>query len=247
MKRLLQFLALLFIATPALAGHGPDVMPEIKEVQVGMGDIATPYSKVLVHYTGWLMDGKKFDSSLDRGEPLEFTLAAGQVIAGWDMGVEGMRVGGKRELVIPPELGYGKAGAGADIPPNSTLKFAVELVGVTPPAFANVDNAALKALLARGVPIVDLRRDDEWKQTGIVEGAKMITAIDGRGQFLRSFLDDLKDVAGPNDEVILICRTGNRTGAVSNFLAGRLGYKKVYNVQDGMVKWMADGNLVVKP
>lgn len=247
MKRLFQFLAVLLIATPMLAAAGPGVSPKIEELKLGDGVIATPYSKVKVHYTGWLMNGKKFDSSIGRGEPLEFTLATRQVIAGWDMGVEGMRVGGKRMLIIPPELAYGKAGAGADIPPDSTLKFEVELVGVTPPGFSSVKNTALKALLKRGVPIVDLRRAEEWKQTGVIEGSHMITAINGNGQFLRSFVDDLKNVAGPNDEVILICRTGNRTGAVSNFLASRMGYKKIYNVQNGIVKWIADENPVVKP
>lgn len=245
MKRLFQFLAVLLIATPALAG--PGISPKIEELKLGDGVIATPYSKVQVHYTGWLMDGKKFDSSIGRDEPFEFTLAARQVIAGWDMGVEGMRVGGKRMLIIPPELAYGKAGAGGVIPPDATLKFEVELVGVTPPGFSSVGNTALKALLKRGVPIVDLRRAEEWKQTGIIEGSTMITAINGSGQFLPNFMDELKKVAGPNDEVILICRTGNRTSAVSNFLAGRMGYKKIYNVQNGIVKWIDDENRVVKP
>lgn len=247
MKRLFQFLAVLLIATPTFAVAGPGVSPKIEELKLGDGVIATPYSKVKVHYTGWLMNGKKFDSSIGRGKPFEFTLAARQVIPGWDMGVEGMRVGGKRMLIIPPELGYGKAGAGDVIPPDATLKFEVELVGVTPPTFSSVGNTALKALLKRGVPIVDLRRAEEWKQTGIVKGSHMITAINGSGQFLRSFMDELKTVAGPDDEVILICRTGNRTSAVSNFLAGRMGYKKIYNVQNGIVKWIADDNPVVKP
>jgi FKBP-type peptidyl-prolyl cis-trans isomerase len=100
----------------------------------GTGTEATAGKKVSVHYTGWLYDngakGKKFDSSVDRGQPFQFTLGAHQVIAGWDEGVAGMKVGGKRTLIIPPELGYGSRGAGGVIPPNATLMFDVELLGV---------------------------------------------------------------------------------------------------------------------
>ncbi|MEZ4734489.1 MAG: FKBP-type peptidyl-prolyl cis-trans isomerase [Caldilineaceae bacterium] len=97
-----------------------------------VGNGATPQKgqQVFVHYTGWLTDGKKFDSSLDHGEPLVFPIGAGQVIRGWDEGVLSMKVGGKRQLVIPPELGYGARGAGGVIPPNATLIFEVELLDV---------------------------------------------------------------------------------------------------------------------
>lgn len=103
---------------------------QIKDVTVGTGAEATPGSTVNVHYTGWLQNGTKFDSSVDRGEPLSFNLGQGGVIQGWDEGVAGMKVGGKRILVIPPELGYGAQGAGGVIPPNATLIFEVELLGV---------------------------------------------------------------------------------------------------------------------
>lgn len=102
--------------------------------RIGDGAEATAGKKASVHYTGWLSDngakGKKFDSSVDRGQPFQFTLGAHQVIAGWDEGVAGMKVGGKRTLVIPPELGYGARGAGGVIPPNAALIFDVELLGV---------------------------------------------------------------------------------------------------------------------
>ena len=97
----------------------------------GEGEIAAAGHRVTVHYTGWLTDGTKFDSSLDRNDPFMFSLGAGQVIRGWDEGVEGMRVGGKRKLTIPPQLGYGAYGAGGVIPPNATLVFEVELLGVS--------------------------------------------------------------------------------------------------------------------
>ena len=106
------------------------------DLTVGNGEVAKTGDQVSVHYTGWLQNpdgskGQKFDSSKDRGQPFQFALGQGEVIKGWDEGVQGMKVGGVRELIIPPALGYGQRGAGGVIPPNATLIFEVELLGVT--------------------------------------------------------------------------------------------------------------------
>jgi FKBP-type peptidyl-prolyl cis-trans isomerase FkpA len=133
------FLALLIVAcgctpaaAPAASGKEVTMADGLKytDDQVGTGTEAQAGKTAVVHYTGWLTDGKKFDSSRDRGQPFSFKLGAGEVIKGWDEGVAGMKVGGKRTLTIPPELGYGTRGAGGVIPPNATLKFEVELVDV---------------------------------------------------------------------------------------------------------------------
>jgi len=101
------------------------------DITVGTGAAASSGKTVKVHYTGWLTNGKKFDSSVDRGMPFSFKLGAGQVIKGWDEGVAGMKIGGKRQLRIPPDLGYGAQGAAGVIPPNAILIFDVELLDVT--------------------------------------------------------------------------------------------------------------------
>src|SRR6266852_6211336 len=141
LKSALAALVLVSLTAPSQAADGaPGKMTELAnglkytDTIVGTGAEATAGHKVSVHYTGWLYNnnqkGAKFDSSLDRGQPFGFALGAQQVIRGWDEGVAGRKVGGKRTLIIPPELGYGARGAGGVIPPNATLKFDVELLDV---------------------------------------------------------------------------------------------------------------------
>jgi|SRR5471030_764895 FKBP-type peptidyl-prolyl cis-trans isomerase len=144
MKNVILISVLTFVVSALFAQSGGTSAPtkvtgkgttttsglEYWDIKVGTGPTAEKGQTVKVHYTGFLTTGKKFDSSVDRGEPFTFSLGEGQVIKGWDEGVAGMKVGGKRQLRIPQELGYGAQGAGGVIPPNATLIFDVELLGV---------------------------------------------------------------------------------------------------------------------
>ena len=142
MKKVLLFaFCMLFASSVACSKGGQKDMTidtntglKIKDANVGEGKIAEPGNTIIVHYTGWLDEngkkGKKFDSSVDRGTPFTFALGQGRVIKGWDEGVKGMKVGGKRTLYIPAEMGYGSRGAGNVIPPNAPLIFDVELIEV---------------------------------------------------------------------------------------------------------------------
>jgi len=125
-------------------------------------------------------------------------------------------------------------------------QFEIELLGVTPPPFGNVGNGELKDLLAKGTKIVDVRRPEEWKQTGVVKGSKLLMSFDKKGKLNPDFLDGLAAYVKKDEPVILICRTGSRTGYLSNALATQLGYSKIYNVTDGITKWIADKNPVAK-
>ena len=151
MKKMTCLVSALLVAMLAISGCKADSKPSTKETAmtqnvtdlikkdtvVGEGREAEAGFNVTVHYTGWLYDqskpdgkGAKFDSSLDRHEPFVFFLGGGQVIQGWDQGFSGMKIGGKRTLIIPPHMGYGSHGAGGVIPPNATLIFDVELLGI---------------------------------------------------------------------------------------------------------------------
>ena len=215
--------------------------------QKGFGDSAEIGMSVSVHYTGKLEDGTEFDSSIPRGQPFTFTLGAGQVIKGWDLGVEGMKIGEKRSLVIPPHLGYGIRGAGATIPPNATLTFDIELLEVTMPITLRdlSPNDFIDAQENGGI-VIDIRREEEWKETGILQGSNTITAFTKDGNihpdFPKKFFDLINDIDVP---ILLYCRTGNRTGILGQALIDQVGQTNVSHLSEGIVGWKKQGHPTV--
>jgi rhodanese-related sulfurtransferase len=238
-----RILALMLLILPAAAQEGL----QIRDIEKGTGEEAIVGNTVVVHYTGWLMDGTKFDSSVDRGTPFSFTLGERRVIPGWEKGVEGMQVGGKRELIIPPDMAYGSQGAGGIIPPNATLKFEIELLEVKAKKFSDIGNEELKARLASGATVIDIRRPDEWQQTGVLPGSHLVTFFDAAGNVNPKFGPELqKLVSSPGDEVVFICQTGARSQVLAEYLAGQAGFTNVANVEKGIAGWIEGGGETTK-
>ena len=216
---------------------------QIETLSEGTGEIAETGKRVSVHYEGRLVDGEVFDASRPRGQAFSFTIGAGQVIGGWEQGVAGMKVGETRRLTIPPELGYGEAGAGGVIPPNATLVFEIELLDVTTPVVLGQASADdLLQAQDEGVVVIDIRREDEWQETGIIAGAQTITAFTATGGVHPDFLDKFRSIAPtPDTPVMLYCRTGNRTTGLGNALIEQLGFSDVSHLSAGITGWMAEG------
>lgn len=236
--------SLLFFTSSLFAGVAMADELKIETLTPGSGDAARPGMQVTVHYDGRLVDGTVFDSSYQRNQPFQFVLGSGQVIRGWDQGVDGMLIGEKRRLTIPPELGYGARGAGNAIPPNATLVFEVELIAIAEPTvLGEAGNDDLKKAIADGVVVVDIRREDEWRETGVIEGAHTITAFTERGGLHPEFQDKFFGLlSGPDTPVMLYCRTGNRTADLGNALILQLGFSNISHLSDGIVGWKAGGN-----
>ena len=115
------------------------------------------------------------------------------------------------------------------------------------PPYINVDNAELQMMLEQNIPVYDIRRPEEWRQTGVIEGSKLLTFVDANGRLRPDFIDRFTAEIGQNDPVILICRTGSRTSTLARFLVEQMGYTQVFNVRDGITRWISDDNPVKRP
>ncbi len=214
---------------------------QIEELAEGDGPVVTEHAGVMIHYNGMLADGTQFDTTMKSAKPFQFRVGDGRVIKGLELGVIGMRPGGQRRIVIPPELAYGEEGAPPKVPSNATLTFEVMMVRVFPRRYVNIGVAELRKLLAEGTSVVDLRSEKEWRSTGTIPGSYRLTAVDEKGKLNIRFLAWLKKVCPPDEKVVLVDWDGFLSTKMSNMISNYGGYTQVFNLEPGLKGWIATG------
>ena len=200
----------------------------------GTGNEVVNHSKITVHYSGKLDNGTVFDSSYKRKQPFVFQIGTRQVIEGWELGIIGMKEGGKRSIFIPSKMAYGKKGAGDLIPPNSNLIFDIEIIKVEAPKYKILDVKDIKKMQSKGFKLIDIRNKNETDKTGIIPGSINITAFDENGNFLNSFLEKYQSLVINTDNVVLISDKGDISSILANGFAEHLGAKNMYSLSGGI-------------
>jgi len=255
MNRTFKFIAVVLFSLASAMGTASAVEKaevQITDTKIGEGRVAGVDHRVQLHYTGWTMDGKQFDSSRgEKGSPFRFTIGAEEVIPGWDIGVRGMREGGKRELLVPAELAYGEHGFPDYIPPNADLKFEIELLKIENYPLTwlrnKKNNDELDAALASGMPVIDIRSLAELKENGVmIAGSHHIPALTKHGVILKTFFPALKKIVQKNDAFMLICSNGKKAIYLGQIMSDLKGYSKLYAVQKGINKYIEHGGAVVQ-
>ena len=207
---------------------------QITNIVEGEGTEIINHSKIQVHYIGKLQDGTKFDSSYDRGQPFSFQIGLREVIKGWEIGLIGMKVGGKRTLIIPPELAYGDRGAGDLIPPNATLTFDIEIVAVKHPGYGLIKADDIKVLKEDGYKFIDIRTEKERENTGIISGSLEITAFDIYGNFVPEFMKTFRDLVELDDNIVFISNEGEIASMLANGFVEQLNATNMYALKGGI-------------
>ena len=207
---------------------------QITNIVEGEGTEIINHSKIQVHYIGKLQDGTKFDSSYDRGQPFSFQIGLREVIKGWEIGLMGMKVGGKRTLIIPPELAYGDRGAGDLIPPNATLTFDIEIVAVKHPGYGLIKADDIKRLKEDGYKFIDIRTEKERENTGIISGSLEITAFDIYGNFVPEFMKTFRDLVELDDNIVFISNEGEIASMLANGFVEQLNATNMYALKGGI-------------
>ena len=204
----------------------------------GTGNEVVNHSKITVHYSGKLDNGTVFDSSYKRKQPFVFQIGTRQVIEGWELGIIGMKEGGKRSIFIPSKMAYGKKGAGDLIPPNSNLIFDIEIIKVEAPKCKILDVKDIKKMQSKGFKLIDIRNKNETDKTGIIPGSINITAFDENGNFLNSFLEKYQSLVINTDNVVLISDKGDISSILANGFAEHLGAKNMYSLSGGIKAYL---------
>ena len=219
---------------------------QINNIVEGEGAEIINHSKIQVHYTGKLQDGTKFDSSYDRGQPFSFQIGLREVIEGWEIGLMGMKVGGKRTLIIPPELAYGERGAGDLIPPNATLTFDVEIIDVKAPGYGFIKAKEIQDLQEDGYKFIDVRTKKERDNTGIIPGSLEITALDIYGNFVPEFMKTFRDLVDLDDNTVFISNEGEIASMLANGFVEQLKATNMYALKGGIQQLIKQNYLLEK-
>jgi len=226
------FLLISFLITLSFFTHSKEL--EILNDEPGEGVSIVNHSKIKVHYKGFLENGTVFDSSYKRKKPFQFQIGTKQVIEGWEIGLIGMKLGGKRTFIVPPELAYGKKGAGSIIPPNSKLIFEIEIIDVKPPSYKLIKAIELKKKQEKGFVVIDIRSKKEWEETGTIPGSLKMTAFDKNGKFLKDFLKSFQSSFTTSDHIIFVSDNGDISSILANGFVEQLGAKNMYSLEGGI-------------
>jgi peptidylprolyl isomerase len=212
----------------------------------GTGIEIQNHFKVHVNYRGTLENGTEFDSSYKRNQPFIFQIGLRQVILGWEKGLMGMKVGGKRTIKIPSELGYGSKGAGQLIPPDATLIFELEIVDAFEPGYVKIFSNDLIKKQKEGLILIDIRTQKELKNTGIIEGSLELTAFDLQGNFNPNFLNTYQTAVTNEDHVVFISNEGEISAILANGFVEQLDFKNIYTLVGGIQNWIKEKRPLIK-
>lgn len=241
----LNNILLLFLLT--ISANAKSINIHINNIKMGQGDEISKYDTVTLHYKGWLSNGVLFDDTYQRNKPIVVTRGTSKILPGWELALNDMKVGGIREFTVPPSLAFGKHGVPGVIPKNETLKFLIEVIATKKPPFTSINKLQLETLMkTESIYLIDIRREDEWISTGVIKDSILLTAFDKHDQFNKSFRQDLDGLIQPNSKIVLICRSGRRTGLIARALVEQAGFKNVFNLADGINGWKEVGGKLTR-
>ena len=236
------FLLLIFFISQVINANELEIINNIK----GYGEKIVNHSKIKVHYIGKLQDGTIFDSSYDRDQAFSFQIGLRQVIEGWEQGLMGMKVGGKRTLIIPPELAYGEKGSEDLIPSNATLIFDVEIIDIQPPGYKIIRTDEIEKYQNENYIFIDIRTKKERESTGILVDSLEITAFDIYGNFVPNFMKIFQSTVDLDDNIVFISNQGNISSILANGFVEQLGATNMYSLEGGIQKLIKENYKLIK-